>query len=452
MYRKHLKEMDNLDSATQSPEHNTSSSNIKSTGIKTIDRLTDIPIVNTAVTNMTDYYGKVKDKNILLRTSCNLAELSFKTMAFAASPLTSLAKKPILSVDSYLCDKVDEIEHTYPYIVKPTEQLTADAYMHVKEVYEKTLKSPIDTLSSMKEKTIAYGNDTMHSVMKKGTSSLDSVRLYSFEKMHETADFGMRTVDSMLENKFAKLLTKPVLDLYEKSLKYLIPLECGVDSYATAVAPSDDTNTLKRIFDINNRVYKHLYHSTFTQLSVLHHQFESTIRKLQAIKQVLEFAYTDSKERINSTMVNVSNNTLVSQCVNYIDKNKISLEKIDGIAKIYSNAILTDVKQMLDKYMTLVKNFPIVFNGSKLKQSLEILMTQINKESFATFLTSTIEQLKKMNTTLMAYTSQMFQVVSHSAKVGTDNELQAAEFSSRENSNISTINTAANTNAKQNKQ
>ena len=160
MYRKHLKEMDNLDSATQNPAHN-SGSNIKSTGIKTIDRLTDIPIVNTAVTNMTDYYGKVKDKNILLRTSCNLAELSFKTMAFAATPLTSLAKKPILSVDSYLCEKVDEIEHTYPYIVKPTEQLTADAYMHVKEVYEKTLKSPIDTLSSMKEKTIAYGNDTV---------------------------------------------------------------------------------------------------------------------------------------------------------------------------------------------------------------------------------------------------------------------------------------------------
>ena len=139
-----------------------SNKNKPTTGIKTIDRLADIPIVNTAFTNVTDYYGRVKDKNFLLRTSCNLAELSFRTMAFAATPLTSLAKKPILSVDSYLCEKVDELEHTYPIIAKPTDQLAADVNSQAKEVYDKTLKAPIDTLNSMKEKTVAYGTDTVN--------------------------------------------------------------------------------------------------------------------------------------------------------------------------------------------------------------------------------------------------------------------------------------------------
>ena len=64
------------------------------TGIKTIDRLTELPVVNTALTNVTDYYEKVKEKNLLFRTSLNLAELSVKTMAFAATPITSLCKKP----------------------------------------------------------------------------------------------------------------------------------------------------------------------------------------------------------------------------------------------------------------------------------------------------------------------------------------------------------------------
>ena len=163
----------------------------------------------------------------------------------------------------------------------------------------------------------------MNSVMRKGSSSLDSVRLYSYEKIHETADFGLRTVDSMLENKFAKLLTKPMLDLYEKSLKYLLPAEGESPTSATA---ETDTTTLKRIFDINNRVYKHLYYSTFSQLSVVHDQFESKIRRLQAIKDVLEFAYADSKEKINSTLTNVTKNTLVSQCITLIEKNRISLE------------------------------------------------------------------------------------------------------------------------------
>ena len=163
----------------------------------------------------------------------------------------------------------------------------------------------------------------MHSVMNKGTSTLNSAYLYSYEKMHETADFGIKTVDSMLENRFAKLFTKPVLDLYEKSVHYLLPIDDGAEQNVNV---DGDLTTLRRIFDINNRVYKHLYHTTFTQLSVLHHQFESYIKRLQAIKEVIEYAYDDSKERINSTLTNVKKNTLVSQCASYIDKNKISLQ------------------------------------------------------------------------------------------------------------------------------
>ena len=70
------------------------------TGIKTIDRLSELPVVSTALTNVTDYYEKVKEKNLLFRTSLNLAELSVKTMAFAATPITTLCKKPSTS----LCD------------------------------------------------------------------------------------------------------------------------------------------------------------------------------------------------------------------------------------------------------------------------------------------------------------------------------------------------------------
>ena len=46
-----------------------------------------------------------------------------------------------------------------------------------------------------------------------------------------------------------------------------------------------------------------------------------------------------------------------------------------------------------------------------------MLFSNTLKDSIATFLTSTIDQLKKMNHTLMAYTSQMFQVVTNSVTV-----------------------------------
>jgi hypothetical protein len=37
---------------------------------------------------------------------------------------------------------------------------------------------------------------------------------------------------------------------------------------------------------------------------------------------------------------------------------------------------------MLEKYMSLVNNFPIAFNGTKLRQNVESLIAQLNKVSF----------------------------------------------------------------------
>ena len=76
MYRKHLKNMESKP------------------GLKTVDRLSDFPFINSALANASDYYGRIKERNILTRASCGIAELSFKTMLFAATPIASMCKKP----------------------------------------------------------------------------------------------------------------------------------------------------------------------------------------------------------------------------------------------------------------------------------------------------------------------------------------------------------------------
>jgi hypothetical protein len=89
MYRKHLKEMEATSSANYSQQNNSNK-----LGLKTIDHISEIPVVNAALSNVTDYYSKVKESNSLLRTSFNLAEMSVKKMAFAATPITSLCRGP----------------------------------------------------------------------------------------------------------------------------------------------------------------------------------------------------------------------------------------------------------------------------------------------------------------------------------------------------------------------
>ncbi|CAF0933628.1 unnamed protein product [Brachionus calyciflorus] len=351
MYRKHLREQQEMESKT---------------GIKTIDRISEIPVVNSALHNVTDYYGKFKESNAILRTSFNLAELSVKTMAFAATPITSMIKKPIDSVDSYLYGKLNDLEKTYPTINKPTEQVKEQALEQAKVIYNKTVLEPIDNI---KEKT---------------------------------TDISLSVLDACLENKYAKLFTNPLLDLTEKSLDYWLE-----DQEKQKLQDTSDQTTIRRLFDINNRVYN----ATFQQLNRLHRQFESTIDKLKTIKDFSMMGIEEAKDRIISVFTNAKQNTLVSQCANFINQNKISLHNLEELCRNRSSIILADFSQMIEKYMGLVKNFPLVFNGSKIRQNIDILMNQLKKESFGNYLSSTIEQLTAIHQALLTYTNQMFHVV-----------------------------------------
>jgi len=374
------------------------------TGIKTVDKLTEIPVVNSAVSTATDYYGKVKETNSLLRTSCNLAELSFKTFKFAATPITYLCKKPIESVDTYLSDKVDLIENTYPSITKPTDQLTAEALSQAKDIYDKNVKNRIETLSNIKEKTVTdlkqYGTNKMQQAIRVGT-----------EGIVKSAEI----VDQCLENKFAKMLTDPVLDFTEKSLDYLLPPVTYAEMVAEGQPMSEEeaqnpTSTVKRIYNINKRIYA----STFRQLSQLHFRFEYLIEKLDSLKSFFDRFYSASKSQISSMVDLMAKSSLAAQCANYIEKNNISWSKFETLSRSYYKAIMAEANQMLENYMKLVKNFPLVFNGTKLKQTIESFREQINMESFSANLKLTIDYLKTINEALVSYTKQMFQVVSDS--------------------------------------
>jgi hypothetical protein len=90
---------------------------------------------------------------------------------------------------------------------------------------------------------------------------------------------------------------------------------------------NEQPTTLRRIYDINNRVYKHLYHSTFTQLNKLHFDFENTINKLYSVKRLSDLMYMNAKNKIADLMVMFSNrDSLAAKCAQYIGNNNLSIE------------------------------------------------------------------------------------------------------------------------------
>ena len=65
-----------------------------STGLKTFDRFAEISYVNSAFSRGVNYYKNLKEKNVILNSSFKVAEFSFQTIKFAATPIIPLIKNP----------------------------------------------------------------------------------------------------------------------------------------------------------------------------------------------------------------------------------------------------------------------------------------------------------------------------------------------------------------------
>lgn len=366
MYRKQandnseLQKMSTIETSTKS-----------STGIKTIDKISEIPVVNTAITNVCDYYGQIKEKNTILRTSCTLAELSLKTMKFASTPITSLCKNQVNTVDDYLSYKVDQIEKICPSIQTPTKEITTAAY----DLYDRTnysISHPKETLYNFKDLTVSTA-----------------------------ATCGNKVLDTCFENKYAKMLTEPVLGFTERSLDYYIP--------EPSMYENADKNTVSRIYNINKRVYSHVYDQTFIQLPKLHSHFERTIEKMISLKKLMTDVYKQKQEQLLET---IKQSTLAKQCEEYLSKKDLSISKLESIARTYFKTMLQDISDIIDKYMGTMKAFPKYFNGESISSSFHTFKSHLNKENFDIYLSMTIDYLKNLNSTLISYTNQMIEAVS----------------------------------------
>lgn len=127
---------------------------------------------------------------------------------------------------------------------------------------------------------------------------------------------GTRVLETCLDNRYAKAVTSPALNYAEKTLDYYMPC-------SAAMVESQDAVT--RLYNINKRVYTHVYDATFIQLTKQHLQFERMIEKMVSLRKLLEEMYSMRKNQVVSV---VSENTLVQRCQTYLRENNWSIEVI----------------------------------------------------------------------------------------------------------------------------
>lgn len=113
--------------------------------------------------------------------------------------------------------------------------------MQVKQIYNQTLKQPIDRLNNIKDittnkvgkrdqnffdylmKLMMFPILKVSEVIKAGTTSIDTIKSYGCDQLNKSAVLGVRVMDACLESSLAKMFTDPVLNFTENALDFLIP-------------------------------------------------------------------------------------------------------------------------------------------------------------------------------------------------------------------------------------
>lgn len=165
-------------------------------------------------------------------------------------------------------------------------------------------------------------------MVKVGSDSLQTLRIYSMDQVGKSARLGFQLVDTCLEVKYAKMLTTPLLDFTEKSVNNWLNDKKQFDEDEDLMElTSEHATTLTRLCDINNRVAKHLYAASLSQLERLSQHFESTLAQLRLLKQVSDNFYANSKNKfVNGIQTNTT--SLKSMCNNLVNGQTISVKII----------------------------------------------------------------------------------------------------------------------------
>lgn len=97
--------------------------------LKVVDRVLELPTIESALVKSAETYSKVKDSNQLVHWAFNIAEMSLNAatkqavfMIPIAVPIAKILESPKNFVDHTLCFGLDKIEEKVPLVKeKPTE-------------------------------------------------------------------------------------------------------------------------------------------------------------------------------------------------------------------------------------------------------------------------------------------------------------------------------------------
>ncbi|CAL1528182.1 unnamed protein product [Lymnaea stagnalis] len=151
-------------------------------------KLGEIPVLNDGWTTAWSYYSKVKDYNGLTKFTLDVAESGVKKAAEITTPVVQRYQSQIDTVNTYACNKLDDIENKYPVIKQPTGELKNACMEYVQPVVGKV--KPVVTYA---QDVVNNSKRRVNSIKQCGSNLVNGARDLGVDTMNKAVTVTMET-------------------------------------------------------------------------------------------------------------------------------------------------------------------------------------------------------------------------------------------------------------------
>lgn len=164
-----------------------------------VARVANLPLVISTYDMMSNVYCNTKDNHPYLKSVCEAAENSVKTLTSAAFhtalPFIGKLEPQISLANTLACKGLDKIERTLPILHKPSDEIVANAR---------------DAVTGAKETVTGTMNGAKETVSHKLSGVMDRTREAVQDSMEKTKTVVSGGVQTVMESKVVKLVSSGV--------------------------------------------------------------------------------------------------------------------------------------------------------------------------------------------------------------------------------------------------
>ncbi|NWI77652.1 PLIN3 protein, partial [Dryoscopus gambensis] len=256
-----------------------------------VNRVTSLPLLNSAFNLVSSAYNHTKESHPCLSGVCSVAEtvaaVAVGSVIGGAQPILSQLEPQIALVNEYACKGLDQLEENLPFLQQPADKVISDTKQLVSTKVTSAMDAACEAREAMADK-VTEAVDLTKNVVGDSVKLTRSVVTSTVSSAVEAAQVsqavagGVESVLGMSED-----LVDHYLPVTEEELGKLATTVQGF-GMASVEEQKRQRSYFVRLGSLSGRVRHRAYHHSLAKLQGIRHHTQDSLSRLQLAIKLIE--------------------------------------------------------------------------------------------------------------------------------------------------------------------